>query len=50
MKNYWGVEDSSTIIDLFSRRRFVVSFMPRWLYPIFIGGWMGSIATLDAVE
>jgi hypothetical protein len=47
---------SSTILDLSTRCRGVVSFMPRPLYPgekapstHFIGGWVGPRAGLDAV-
>jgi hypothetical protein len=48
---------SSTILDLGTRWKWVVSFMPRSLYPRerspdihWIGGWVGLKAILQAVE
>jgi hypothetical protein len=47
----------STIVDLGTRWRWVVRFTPRTIYPLgksrschCIGGWVGPIVALDAVE
>jgi hypothetical protein len=57
MKTYGGWRYSSTILELDTRWRWVVSFTPRLLYSRgkvpcshCIGGWVGPKACLDVVE
>jgi hypothetical protein len=57
MKTYWGVEvQLHAYFDLGTRWRWLVSFIPRQLYPRerapgthWIGSWVGPRAVLDAV-